>query len=273
MKSPAWSVQYRTQLRIDGCYEQVANTIHMYTHTHITHINTHTHTHINTHKHAYTHAQTHIHTHSHTHIHTHTLILRAGCEYDTFKKTYYVDTHERHDVVLDRVNKCVRDSFIELREPHWVAFSTSELKQLKTTYGDKWPADKLASKIPVEDVGQFPPACEEVTSQPPRIGACPPCCAGSSLRIVTGPRPKCFHDGNSCCGTPFYLDKVGASPYPHPPIHPSIHPSIYQSIHPSITHPTRPDTPAVTDHNPHNFRAGFALSPTQRRFTQRKHVA
>ena len=62
---------------------------------------------------------------------THQWMLSCGCKYKPFKKTYYNDTHERHDNQLDRVNKACRHAFTALREEKWYCISPVEKERLK----------------------------------------------------------------------------------------------------------------------------------------------
>ena len=50
---------------------------------------------------------------------THQWMLGCGCQYKPFKKTYYNDTHERHDNQLDRVTKSTRHAYTSFREEKW----------------------------------------------------------------------------------------------------------------------------------------------------------
>ena len=50
---------------------------------------------------------------------THQWMLGCGCQYKPFKKTYYNDTHERHDNQLDRVTKATRHAYTSFREEKW----------------------------------------------------------------------------------------------------------------------------------------------------------
>ena len=51
-------------------------------------------------------------------------MLGCGCEYKPYKKTYYNDTHERHDNQLDRVTKATRHAYTSFREEKWWAGDT-----------------------------------------------------------------------------------------------------------------------------------------------------
>ena len=52
---------------------------------------------------------------------THQWMLACGCQYKPFQKTYYNDTHERHDNQLDRVTKATRHAYTAFREEKWSA--------------------------------------------------------------------------------------------------------------------------------------------------------
>lgn len=123
---------------------------------------------------------------------THQWMLMCGCKYKTFQKSYYNDTHERHDNQLDRVTKASRHLFVSLREEKWYCISTAEKKKMQQKYSDWYsprthphthtracahithaythtyplthalitttrPQDSVAKRIPFDDVGQFPP--------------------------------------------------------------------------------------------------------------------
>ena len=86
----------------------------------------------------------------------HQWMLTCGCLYKTVKKSYYNDTHERHDNQLDRVTKSYRHLFVSYREEKWWCLSPSDKRKFETKYPN-WPPDQLAHKIPKADVGVFPP--------------------------------------------------------------------------------------------------------------------
>ena len=67
---------------------------------------------------------------------THQWMLMCGCKYKTFQKTYYNDTHERHDNQLDRVTKASRHLFVSLREEKWYCISTVEKNKMQQKYAD-----------------------------------------------------------------------------------------------------------------------------------------
>jgi hypothetical protein len=49
----------------------------------------------------------------------HSWMLRVGCSYDAFKKTYYTDNHDRPDVVEDRVRYGEENVVFSKRKPLW----------------------------------------------------------------------------------------------------------------------------------------------------------
>ena len=83
-------------------------------------------------------------------------MLTCGCLYKTVKKSYYNDTHERHDNQLDRVTKSYRHAFVCFREEKWWCMSPQEKKGYALKYPN-WPSDEFAQRIPKADVGAFPP--------------------------------------------------------------------------------------------------------------------
>ena len=72
------------------------------------------------------------------------------------KKSYYNDTHERHDNQLDRVTKSYRHAFVAFREEKWWCLPPREKRKYELRYPN-WPRDELAHRIPKDDVGAFPP--------------------------------------------------------------------------------------------------------------------
>ena len=71
---------------------------------------------------------------------THQWMKCCDCKYKAVQKTYYNDTHERHDNQLDRVNKTCRHAFTALREEKWYCVSPEEKKRLESKYA-VWPSD------------------------------------------------------------------------------------------------------------------------------------
>ena len=88
---------------------------------------------------------------------THRWMLACGAKYEPVTQTYVTDAHQRHSTLLYRTWFCDLDYFLSLRMHRWVCFPNSSLQKLKAHYKDKWPDDSLGHKIPVEDVGKFPP--------------------------------------------------------------------------------------------------------------------
>lgn len=86
----------------------------------------------------------------------HQWMLTCGCLYKTAKKSYYNDTHERHDNQLDRVTKSYRHLFVSFREEKWLCLSPRDKQKYALKYPN-WPRDELAQRIPKDDVGAFPP--------------------------------------------------------------------------------------------------------------------
>ena len=87
---------------------------------------------------------------------THQWMLSCGCKYKKFEKTYYNDTHERHDNQLDRVKKAKRHGFVSFREEKWYCVSPAEKERLVEQYAN-WPSGDISQRIPKRDVGAFPP--------------------------------------------------------------------------------------------------------------------
>ena len=87
----------------------------------------------------------------------HRWMLLCNAKYEPVTQTYVTSAHQRHDTLLYRTWFCDLDYFLSLRMHRWVCFSRDTLLKLKAHYGDEWPSDSLSHKIPVEDVGQFPP--------------------------------------------------------------------------------------------------------------------
>ena len=87
---------------------------------------------------------------------THQWMKCCDCKYKPVQKTYYNDTHERHDNQLDRVNKTCRHAFTALREEKWYCVSPEEKKRLESKYA-VWPSDEFCSRIPKQNVGSSPP--------------------------------------------------------------------------------------------------------------------
>ena len=67
---------------------------------------------------------------------THQWMLTCGCKYKTFQKTYYNDTHERHDNQIDRVTKACRHLFVSLREEKWYCIPAVKKENFKKKYPD-----------------------------------------------------------------------------------------------------------------------------------------
>ena len=86
----------------------------------------------------------------------HQWMLTCGCLYKTVRKSYYNDTHERHDNQLDRVTKSYRHAFVSFREEKWWCISPRQKSTYQLKYPN-WPRDELAHRIPKDDVGAFPP--------------------------------------------------------------------------------------------------------------------
>ena len=86
----------------------------------------------------------------------HQWMITCGCKYKPFRKTYYNDTHERHDNQLDRVNKSVRHGFVALREEKWFCVSSEQKRRFERKYSD-WPSDEMSTRVPKLNVGMFPP--------------------------------------------------------------------------------------------------------------------
>lgn len=86
----------------------------------------------------------------------HQWMLTCGCLYKTVQKSYYNDTHERHDNQLDRVTKSYRHAFVGFREEKWWCLSPLQKSTYQLKYPN-WPRDELAHRIPKSDVGAFPP--------------------------------------------------------------------------------------------------------------------
>ena len=87
---------------------------------------------------------------------SHQWMITCGCKYRPFRKTYYNDTHERHDNQLDRVNKSVRHAFVGLREEKWFCVSPEQKAHFEGKSSD-WPSDTVATRVPKANVGMFPP--------------------------------------------------------------------------------------------------------------------
>jgi len=87
---------------------------------------------------------------------THQWMKCCDCKYKAVQKTYYNDTHERHDNQLDRVNKTCRHAFTALREEKWYCVSPEEKKRLESKYA-VWPSDDFCTRIIKENVGSNPP--------------------------------------------------------------------------------------------------------------------
>ena len=87
----------------------------------------------------------------------HRWMLYCGCKYETVTKSYCTEAHERHSTLLYRRWFCDVDYFLSLRMHRWACFSSVTLKQLKDQFKAKWPDDSLGHKIPIHDVGKFPP--------------------------------------------------------------------------------------------------------------------
>ena len=87
----------------------------------------------------------------------HRWMLDCGATYDEAKKSYLTDSHEKHDTILYRIWFCDLDFFLSLRMHRWVCFPSPVVKKLKEHYQGDWPADRLGKKIPIKDVGRFPP--------------------------------------------------------------------------------------------------------------------
>ena len=87
----------------------------------------------------------------------HRWMLQCGAKYEPVTQSYVTSAHQRHSTLLYRTWFCDLDYFLSLRQHRWVCFSNSSLKKLKDHYKDRWPHDSLGHKIPVEDVGKFPP--------------------------------------------------------------------------------------------------------------------
>ena len=86
----------------------------------------------------------------------HQWMLTCGCLYKNVRKSYYNDTHERHDNQLDRVTKSYRHAFVSFREEKWWCISPRQKSTYELKYPN-WPRDELAQRIPKDDVGAFPP--------------------------------------------------------------------------------------------------------------------
>ena len=67
---------------------------------------------------------------------THQWMLMCGCQYKVFQKTYYNDTHERHDNQLDRVTKACRHLFVSLREEKWYCIPAAKKENFQLKYSD-----------------------------------------------------------------------------------------------------------------------------------------
>ena len=87
---------------------------------------------------------------------THQWMMCCDCKYKPVQKTYYNDTHERHDNQLDRINKSCRHAFTACREEKWYCISPEEKKRLEGKY-TVWPSDEFCSRIPKRNVGTNPP--------------------------------------------------------------------------------------------------------------------
>ena len=87
---------------------------------------------------------------------THQWMLTCGCSYNVVRKSYYNDTHERHDNQLDRVTKSYRHAFVGFREEKWWCISPEQKQTFESQYPN-WPHDQFAVRIPKHDVGAFPP--------------------------------------------------------------------------------------------------------------------
>ena len=90
---------------------------------------------------------------------SHRWMLYCGCTYESVTQSYLTASHQRHSTLLYRTWFCDLNYFLSLRMHRWCCFSKRSLKKLKARFKDDWPDDLLGHKIPVEDVGQFPPGC------------------------------------------------------------------------------------------------------------------
>lgn len=87
----------------------------------------------------------------------HRWMLYCGCEWAEKQKCFVTQSHEKHQTLLYRIFFCDLDYFLSMRMHRWVCFSSSCLRKLKAHFKDEWPSDDVAHKIPVHDVGKFPP--------------------------------------------------------------------------------------------------------------------
>ena len=87
----------------------------------------------------------------------HRWMLNCGCTWEPTAKSYLTHSHERHSTLLYRIWFCDFDYFVSLRMHRWVCFSSDDLRKLKVRFKEEWPNDDLGHKIPVNDVGKFPP--------------------------------------------------------------------------------------------------------------------
>ena len=87
----------------------------------------------------------------------HRWMLYCGCKYVPVTQSYLTESHQRHSTVLYRTWFCDLNYFLSLRMYRWCCFSKRALTKLKAHFKADWPHDSLGHKIPVEDVGKFPP--------------------------------------------------------------------------------------------------------------------
>ena len=87
----------------------------------------------------------------------HRWMLYCGCTYEPVRQSYLTESHQRHSTLLYRTWFCDLNYFLSLRMHRWCCFSKRSLAKLKDRFKDDWPDDILGHKIPIEDVGKFPP--------------------------------------------------------------------------------------------------------------------
>ena len=84
-------------------------------------------------------------------------MLYCGCTYEPVRQSYLTESHQRHSTLLYRTWFCDLNYFLSLRMYRWCCFSKRSLAKLKARFKDDWPDDIPGHKIPIEDVGKFPP--------------------------------------------------------------------------------------------------------------------